>query len=190
MKTYRAEKNAELEFSFPDDLKWEELDKQGVKLPMKMKLVDIVIERESDVLLVEVKDPSVSKSLAKDPSASKSLDAERERYYKRLSNNSVLTEELTPKARDSYTFLHLMERDGKLFKYIVLLGLEAFDAQRQKGLLSGFKDRLLADIRFEAYEPWKRKHIEDCVVMSVEGWNQHFPDWPVARVTGLSSGGV
>ena len=179
MKTYKAEPNADLEFSFPDELKWDELDKQGVKLP-KMKLVDIVIERESDVLLVEVKDPSNIKSPA----------AERESYFKRLSNNSVLTEELTPKARDSYTYLHLMERDGKSLKYVVLLGLDAFDASRQKGILSGFKDRLLADIRCESYEPWKRMHIADCVVMSVEGWNDQFPSWPVARVSKRAGGGA
>jgi len=178
MKSYKPEKKADLEFSFPDDLNWVELDKQGVKLP-KMKLVDIVIERETDVLLVEVKDPS--NIMCPEP--------ERERYFKRLSDNSVLTEELTPKARDSYTYLHLMERDGKALKYVVLLGLDAFDPIRQKGVLSGFKDRLLADIRCESYEPWKRMHIADCVVMSVEGWNKQFPTWPLIRVSAAASAG-
>lgn len=171
MLTYRAEENAELLFSFPDELNWREPDKQGVKLPVRMKFVDLVIERETDVLLVEIKDPSISTSPEK----------ERNSYLKRLQNNSVLSQELTPKARDSYIYLHLMERDNKPFKYVVLLGLDAFDPALQKALMFGFKDRLMADIREESFEAWKRKHIADCVVLSVESWNQQFPEWQVRR---------
>ena len=171
MLTYRAEENAELLFSFPDGLSWSELDKQGVKLPVRMKFVDLVIERETDVLLVEIKDPSISTCPEK----------ERNSYLQRLQNNSVLTQELTPKARDSYLYLHLMERDNKPFKYVVLLGLDAFEPAIQKALMTGFKDRLYADIREESFEAWKRKHIADCVVLSVESWNQLFPEWHVRR---------
>jgi len=169
MKLY---KEAELEFSFPDGLDWHELDRQGVKLPEQMKLVDIVIERDEDVLLVEIKDPSNSRS----------PDDEQKKYFKRLSDNTVLKHELTPKARNSYTFLHLMEKDEKPFKYIVLIGLEVFDSESQKALLAGFKDRLMADISCETDIPWRRKHIADCVVLSVDIWNKRFPDWPVTRI--------
>ena len=179
-KKYRAEKNAELLFEFPDDVEWAELDKQGVKLPQGMALVDLVIERDADVLLVEIKDPSHSKSPEK----------ERNKYFRRLSDNSILTEELTPKARDSYSFLHLMEKDGKPFQYIVLIGLDSLDSTQQQGLLANFKDRLMADIRCEAYESWKRIHIADCVVLTVESWNKKFPEWPVIRVADAVAGGV
>ncbi|TXH92076.1 MAG: hypothetical protein E6Q71_01665 [Pseudomonas sp.] len=171
MSAYRAEETAELLFDFPDGLNWSELDKQGVKLPVRMKFVDLVIERDKDILLVEIKDPSHSRS----------PDKERNSYLKRLTNNSVLTDELTPKARDSYLYLHLMERDSKPFKYVVLLGLDAFDPDRQKALMFGFKDRLQANIREESFEAWKRKHIADCVVLSVESWNDIFPEWPLRR---------
>lgn len=171
MPAYRAEETAELLFSFPDGLNWSELDKQGVKLPVRMKFVDLVIERDNDILLVEIKDPSHSRS----------KDKERNAYLKRLRDNSVLTQELTPKARDSYLYLHLMERDSKPFKYVVLLGLDAFDPIIQKAVMTGFKDRLQADVREESFEAWKRKHIADCVVLSVESWNQVFPDWPLRR---------
>ncbi len=171
MQSYRAEETAELLFNFPDDLSWSELDKQGVKLPVRMKFVDLVIERDKDILLVEIKDPSHSRSKDKDRNA----------YLKRLSDNSILTQELTPKARDSYLYLHLMERDHKPFKYVVLLGLDAFAPGVQKGLLGPFKGRLLADIREESFEAWKRRHIADCMVLSVESWNKYFPDWPLRR---------
>ena len=85
MQTYRAEETAELLFNFPDGLSWSELDKQGVKLPVRMKFVDLVIERDKDILLVEIKDPSHSRS----------QDKERNSYLKRLTDNSVLTQELT-----------------------------------------------------------------------------------------------
>ena len=171
MATYRAEKTAELLFTFPEDLAWDELDVQGEKLPVNMKFVDLVIERDQDVLLVEIKDPSHSHSREKD----------QKKFLKRLLDNSLLTQDLTPKARDSYLFLHLMERDKKPFKYIVLVSLEAFDSVQQKAVLSGFKDRLLADIRCEAAKAWKRKHINDCAVLSIDTWNENFPDWPVIR---------
>jgi hypothetical protein len=179
MKRYRAEANADLEFSFPDELVWEELDRQGVKLPVQMKFVDLVIERDEDVLLVEIKDPSNKRATA----------AARQDYFKRLSDNSILTQELTPKARSSYTFLHLMERDAKPFKYVVLLGLDAFDPAHQKALLTGFKDRLLADIRCETDAPWQRHHIADCVVLSVDIWNKTFADWPVTRIPPVAANG-
>lgn len=177
MQIYRAESSAELHFEFPEDLEWEELDKQGVKLPVRMKFVDLVIEREHDILLIEIKDPSHSKS----------PDTERNSYLKRLTDNSVLTQELTPKARDSYTYLHLMARDTKPFKYIVLIGLDAFDPKSQHAVLLGFKDRLLGDIRCESYEAWKRKHITDCAVLSVESWNTQFPEWPITRLAEVST---
>ncbi|MCF6837818.1 hypothetical protein L4L63_29250, partial [Klebsiella pneumoniae] len=62
MPAYRAEETAELLFNFPDGVSWSELDKQGVKLPVRMKFVDLVIERDQDILLVEIKDPSHSRS--------------------------------------------------------------------------------------------------------------------------------
>ncbi|MDR0881104.1 MAG: hypothetical protein LBP55_00965 [Candidatus Adiutrix sp.] len=180
MITYKSEEKSELLFEFPDELKWEKFDKQGLKMPVGMKLVDLVIERDTDVLLIEIKDPSHSKS----------PHEEQNKYFKRLLDDSVLTEDLTPKARDSYLFLHLMERDVKPFKYIVLIGLSAFDQKRKKALLSDFKNRLMANIRCESHEPWKRRHIADCVVLSVETWNKTFPDWPVKRLIASQSSGA
>jgi hypothetical protein len=167
----------ELTFTFPDDLQWGELDEQGIRLPHKMPLVDLVIERERDILLIEIKDPSHSNC----------PENERVRYAKRLTDNSVLQQELTPKARNSYTFLHLMERDTKPFVYVVLLGLDAFEANLQKAILGGFKGRLMADISCETTTPWIRTHISDCVVLSVEAWNSTFADWPVTRIAPVAA---
>lgn len=64
---------------------------------------------------------------------------------------------------------------------IVLLGLDAFDRMTQKAVMTGFKDKLQADAGEESFEASKRKHIADCVVLSVESWNQVFPNWPLRR---------
>jgi len=163
----------ELVFNFPDDLTWNELDVQGRKIPKGMALVDLVIERESDCLLVEIKDPSNSTAPEK----------ERNNYLKRLQNNSVLKEELVPKVRDSYTHEHLMERDQKPFVYIVLIGLDSFSQSVQTGLLSTFGDRLHNAIRNESDTPWIREHISQCTVLSIPMWNRRFKDWQVSRLS-------
>lgn len=163
---------SELNFSFPKSLKWEELDKQGVVLPKGLALVDLVIERDNDILIIEIKDPSDTKAKEK----------QQKKYIKRLMEGSVITDELTPKARDSYTFLHLMERDSKDIKYIVLLGLDAFDGSIQKAVLSNFKDRLIRNIQHETVLPWKRNHIKDCIVMTIDTWNEKFTSWQITRI--------
>ena len=173
MKLYKAEISADLEFSFPDELQWEELDRQGVRLPKGMSFVDLIIEREKDFLLIEIKDPSNSSAPEK----------ERQKYLAKLSNNELINNELTPKIRDSYTYMHLMERDTKPIIYIVLLGLDAFDDVLQKGILTNFKDRLLQNICNECEQPWKRDYVKDCVVMSVDIWNRTFQDWTIQRLS-------
>ena len=174
MKLYKAETNADLEFSFPDELQWEELDRQDARLPMGMSFVDLIIDREKDLLLVEIKDPSNSST----------PDKERKKYLaNKLSNNELIKQELTPKIRDSYTYIHLMERDIKPIIYIVLLGLDAFDDSVQKGILTNFKDRLLQNICNECEQPWKRDYVKDCVVLSVDGWNRTFKDWTIRRLS-------
>jgi len=167
----------ELSFVFPDDLNWEELDKKGLQIPRGMSLVDLVIEREHDVLLVEIKDPSHSGA----------PQSERDKYIQRLLNNSLISEELVPKVRDSYTYLHLMKRDNKPFKYIVLLGLDAFDEKSRKGVLASLKDRLFYQVKKEADIPWRREHISDCIILTIDTWNNIFTDWPITRTGEVSS---
>ena len=162
----------ELVFTFPDETNWMELDEQGKQLPIGMALVDLVIERDADCLLVEIKDPSHTKSPEK----------EQKKYLKRLRDDSVLKNELTPKARDSYTYQHLMKRDAKPFVYVVLLGLDAFSNEIQRGVLNNFSDRLYGSLRNESHEPWKRTHVTQCLVMSIDAWNDRFTKWPVKRV--------
>jgi hypothetical protein len=162
----------ELLFTFAEGTVWRVLDLQGVRLPVGMALVDFVIERTDDILFVEIKDPSHSQSPIK----------ERNKYLKRLTDDSVLSQELTPKARDSYAHEHLMGRDNKPIVYVVLIGLDAFEREVQRAILNNFSHRLYKSLRTEGEVPWVREHIKQCIVLSVDAWNEEFPDYRVERV--------
>jgi len=178
MKTFKTEKNADLVFSFPDDLFFEEMDKQGTPLPVGMSFVDIVIEHGNVVYLVEVKDPSHTRSLQQN----------RDEFVKKIRGNEFIAKELVPKARDSYTFLHLMTRyEDRKIVFVFLVGLDFFDHALQKGILLNYKDRLFERILCETSEPWKRQYISDCLVLTVESWNSVFPNWAVSRIGNLPS---
>lgn len=162
-------KEGEFVFRFPGAGKVEKLDEEGTSKPAGMKLVDFVVEEEARTLLIEVKDPS----------ASNVPDKEIEKYTRQLGGKELICDHLVPKARDSYTYLHLMKRDSKPFLYIVVLGLERFPDE--KALLVGFKDRLLQRIRKEAKEPWTRQYVKDCIVVTLTGWNKLFKNYPLSR---------
>jgi len=160
----------ELEFDFPDGRQVQRLDQQGKRLPIGMRLVDFVIEEDTRVLLLEITDPSHPNVPAQ----------ERTKFIRSLHGDNLINEELVPKARDSYTYLHLMERDDKPFVFVALMGLEAVPVDPI--LLPNFNDRLLARLRQETDEPWRREYVTDCVVVTIETWNSGFPQYPLRRI--------
>jgi hypothetical protein len=136
-----------------------------------MALVDFVVEETSRMLLIEIKDPSQRPVPEK----------ERQRFTRAMQHQTLIYEELVPKARDSYTFLHLMARDTQPVVYVVLLGLDQLPVDPV--LLSSFKDRLLQRIRHEAQEPWQRQYVTDCVVVTPGTWSTYFPAYALSRST-------
>ena len=131
-----------------------------------MSLVDFVVEEQDRLLLLEIKDPSQSNT----PS-----ESERE-FIRRMESRELIDNNLVPKARDSYTYLHLMKRDCKELMFVLLLGLEL-----DRYLRVRFKDRLLGRMRHEAHEPWVRRYVEDCVIVTPESWAQYFPSYRLSR---------
>jgi hypothetical protein len=146
------------------------LDEQGVARPEGMKLVDFVVEDEHRILLVEVKDVSDAGTTEKD----------RQDFARKLRANQLVNESLTPKARDSYCYLHLMAQDNKPCLLVFLLGLDALNTE--PALLMGLRERLLQRIRRESDQPWVRRYVSDCVVVGLDGWNKVFPMYPASRV--------
>jgi hypothetical protein len=158
-----------LEFDFSRAVHAERLDLQGVPIPEGMKLVDFVVTDSSEVLLVEVKDPGQ----ARDP------EPAREAFRGRLGTNELINGELVPKARDSYTFLHLMARDDRPMLFVVVVGLDGRASDH--ALLGQFKSRLLHRLRHEASERWERLYVRDCVVLTPRDWRRLFPHYPLRR---------
>lgn len=171
-------KEGEFEFDFAAAKTVEKLDAPGQHTPEGMKLVDFIIEEEHRFLMVEVKDPSC-KSQGRYAAAEDALEKERTKFVKKFQDNTLINQELTPKARDSYCYFHLMKRDSKPFLYVFLLGADklTFDP----ALILGFKDRLLARIRQEGSQPWQRHYIVDCLVLTESTWISCFPQYPLTR---------
>lgn len=159
----------ELNFDFSGATAVDRLDVQDQPIPHGMALVDFVVEETGQILLIEIKDPSQSGA----------SERERARFAKKLEHETLIHQELVPKARDSYAFLHLMERDTKTFLYVVVLGLETLPDKA--ALLVNFKDRLLKRIRHEGREPWRRQYVKDCVVLTPKIWPEHFPGYSLSR---------
>lgn len=164
-------REGELQFEFLGATSVERLDVQGQPRPQGMALVDFVVEESSRILLIEIKDPAQQHA----------PEREHQRFTRAMQHRTLIYEELVPKARDSYTFLHLMERDTQPFVYVVVLGLERLAVD--PALLSSFKDRLLQRLRHEAQDPWQRHYVTDCVVVMPGTWPTHFPAYALSRST-------
>jgi hypothetical protein len=169
----------ELRFDFSEAIASEKLDAPGKPLPEGMQLVDVVVEENERLLLIEVKDPS-ARPRGDNPQAIEALKKERIAFLKKLRDDSLISKELTPKARDSYTFLHLMGRDDKPMRFVFLLG--AAEMKLEPALLLGFKDRLLARLRKETDQAWTRAYVTDCLVLTEATWAMAFPKYALTRV--------
>jgi hypothetical protein len=171
----------ELKFDFSTAMHVEKLDEKGKNLPEGMMFVDFVLEEVEQLIMLEIKDPSC-RPKANDFKAEGRIQKNREKFIKELSKDAWIAEKLTPKARDSYTYLHLMERDTKPIIYVLLIGSENL-SPLDPALLAAFKDRLLTRLRQEADQPWARLYVYDCFVLTEKTWNLVFPQYPLARTT-------
>ena len=169
----------ELNFDFSSAKQVEKLDEKGKMLPEGMKFVDFVVEEERDLFLIEVKDPSC-KAKGGDSKAEAAIQKQREEFIKKIYKDDWIAQDLTPKARDSYTFLHLMGRDTKPTVYVLLIGSDKL--MLDPALLTAFKDRLLAKLCQEADQPWVRQYVADCLIVTENTWSIVFPNYPLVRL--------
>jgi len=106
-----------------------------------MSKVDFIAEYQNCYWLVEVKDFQTTKKLTK--------------------YEAKIKEDWVPKARDSYTYLHLMAKDTKPINYIVIA--EGVDKRYFPALMKYLENRILK----EADEPWQRRYIKQSFVMDI-----------------------
>ena len=157
--TRRSWREGELSFDFGKLHAWR-LDEPGRPQPIGMKFVDFVVEEQDRLLLVEVKDLDATPECHR--------PGQEEEWRRRLRSKDWIGHELVPKARDSYTFLHLMALDTKPMDFVVLLGWERCEVP----LLVAARDILLRRLRKEAAKPWKREYVLACWILRLEDWEE------------------
>lgn len=162
----------ELAFTFPAAWQAERFDQPGVPLPKHIMPVDFVVERPDDILLIEVKDPSASRAPAK----------EQQEYLRRMASDQLTHEELVPKARTTWSYLHLMARTGKPLRFVVAVGTDRLSVQPL--LLQSLTDKLRRRLAQEADVPWKVPYIASCMVVPALDLGNYLTGVGVARVDG------
>lgn len=176
-------REGDFEFDFSRAWQCDKLDRQdnGPK-PEGMKFVDIVVEEEQQLLLIEVKStPPIPQGT--DARAYGNLEKKRREFLQRLMNNSLICDELTPKARDSYSFLHLMGRDAKPMRFVFLVGIHNLDIPfHEAQFVASFQDRLAKRLRQEAAVPWVKQYVADCLVLTEATWGRAFPQYSLRRI--------
>ena len=163
----------EIQFAFTDDWHAEQFDREGFSWPKGVSPVDFVAERQNATVLMEVKDPSASTVPA----------ANADRFVKKMQTKELTHNELVPKARSSYGFLHLMKRDSKPMRYVVVVGTENLSIQ--PALLLNLTDRLRQRLLRETDVPWERKYMSNCIVVPVEDVGKAVPGCTAQRIQTL-----
>ena len=163
-------KEGELRFSFGDEWHAEHFDRPGAAFPKGVSPVDFIAERAHELVLVEVKDPSAARAPV----------ANRQDFVEKMKSRKLTHQELAPKARTSYGFLHLMARDMKPMRYVVVIGTDRLSLQPP--LMADLADRLRARLAQEADTPWKRTYVSDCIVVPVEDVGKALPGCSASRV--------
>jgi hypothetical protein len=161
----------ELEFTFPSGWNARVFDEKGKQWPKGISPVDFIVERERDILLIEIKDPSASRAPAE----------EREKFVKKMTSDELCHQELVPKARTTHGYLHLMGLDTKPMRYVVVIGAEHLSLQPV--LMQSLADRVKKRLLHEAEAPWQLRYIESCVVLSATDVGKHLAGVKVRRLS-------
>lgn len=164
-------REGEIHFTFGDAWQAQLFDKRGAIIPKGVYPVDFVVEGDDELVLVEVKDPSASRVPAQN----------RAQFIKKMESNELTYQELVPKARTSYGFLHLMARDTKQMRYVVVIGSENLPIDPY--LLSRLTDLLRIRLAREAETAWKRPYISDCIVVSIANFSKALAGCSATRIT-------
>jgi hypothetical protein len=161
----------QLEFTFPAAWGVTVFDAPGTIIPKGIQPVDFVVDRGNDVLLIEVKDPSHTRA----------PHAERARFLSIMQSQELTNEQLVPKARTSWSYLHLMglHRQKPLI-FIAVIGTENLSIEPM--LLQGLTDRLNQRLQHEADDPWVIQYVQSGIVVAAMDLPQHLAGVGVKRL--------
>ena len=161
----------QLEFTFPAAWGVTVFDAPGTIIPKGIQPVDFVVDRGHDVLLIEVKDPSNTHAPA----------TERARFLRIMESQELTNEQLVPKARTSWSYLHLMGlHRQKRLTFIAVIGTENLSIEPI--LLLGLTDRLNRRLQHEADHPWVIPDVQSGVLVAAVDLPQVLPGVRVRRL--------
>ena len=137
-----------------------------------MKRVDFIIETADTIIFIEIKDPDNPKARPVNVS----------QFLQQLRSNSLITNALVPKARDSFLYNHLLNRlpPGKARIYIVLIACANLLPPELLALTDSLKQHLPLVGPFK--QTWSQLYFDSCFVTNFSRWNRTFPQFPVTRI--------
>lgn len=162
----------ELTFTFPSTWKAEYFDTPGRPLPKHIAPVDFVVESDDQMFLIEVKDPSTTKAPR----------SEQQAFVRKMQSDELTHQELVPKARTSWSYLHLMDRTAKPIIYVVAIGAERLSIQPP--LWMSLADKLKKRLADEADTPWLKRYVQGCIVVPALDLGNYISGVSVARGKG------
>lgn len=165
----------DLVFDFSAAMMSNQFDNEAThKLSHCMKAVDFIVEWEHEFWFVEVKDPSNSEI----PSGIR-RDKLKE-FIAKIDNETLFSNELGPKIKDSFLYLHLGGRlPPKPIKYLVLLAIGTLDP----ALLLRSMECVKRSSCFLGRDKgkWKNPYLEEVMVFNEQTWNEKLNHCPVKR---------
>lgn len=133
----------------------------------QMHRVDFIVEFETAILFIEVKDPGNPRARIEG----------LEKFMGELESG-ILSKTFMAKYIDSFIYRWAENKTDKPIHYINLMTLD-------EELLSNFSDEIMALLppMNNNVPRWQKKFVNNVQVFNIESWNVNFPKWPVRRVT-------
>ena len=165
-----------LQFDFSQAISvWRCEGEIGGKMSHCMKCVEFVVEWHDETWLIEVKDPE-NPNIPKEYSKK-----EYQEFIAKLRYDTLFSEELGPKAKDTFLYLYLTKAIGeKPLKYLVLLGLDSFTDSQIEHLHTPLKRSIC--FLGPDNSNWQNQYFEAANIFNIRKWNKYFPECQIKRI--------
>lgn len=160
-----------LQFDFDAAHAARRFDDESHGLSHCMKAIDFVVETKRRLLFIEIKDPQ-------DPNAQKK---NREEFLVKLRSETLIQDSLVPKCRDSFIYEYCFNRVEKPITYLVLVALDSLSEADLLNQTDSLKRQL--PVNGPPSTPWPQPFVQACIIMNLETWKKHFPEFPIQRTT-------
>ena len=133
-----------------------------------MKAVDFIVELSDRYLFIEFKDPEHPMSRQEDRQA-----------FQHSFDSGEIDEDLKYKYRDSFLYEWAAGRANKPVWFYVLVAIEELTTANLQARTEGLRRKLPVS----GPSTWTLAIVQDCSVFNISSWNQHFPRFPVRRIS-------